>query len=95
MRQIARVKERHPLKDDGEIALLERRIDFILTTANNWKGPIQHFRLSVQCDSPDDIVLTCMPGLKRVGPTSYEFSRSDFHPQSDMKLLILQANKPE
>lgn len=75
------------------ITLYEREIDFILTTGNNWSGPIRHFRLLVKSDSRQDIVLTCMPGLKRIGPTRYQLTRTNFHPSSDLKLLILQPNK--
>jgi hypothetical protein len=93
LREIKQVKLRHPAQDSGDIILWARAIDFILTTANNWSGPIRDFHLSVLGDSPNDIVLTCTPGLKRVGATSYELSRSDFHPNADLKLMILQANE--
>lgn len=84
----------HPAKMSGsDITLYEREIDFILTTGNNWSGPIRHFRLLVKSDSRQDIVLTCMPGLKRIGPTRYQLTRTNFHPSSDLKLLILQPNK--
>ena len=73
---------RHPVR--------ERQIRYILTTANNWSGPIRKFRLSVVADSPDDIVLTCMPGLKRIGPSRYEMARSDFRPDRKLDLEILQ-----
>lgn len=76
------VKTRRPVR--------ERRIQYILTTANNWSGPIRDFHLSVVADNPDDIVLTCMPGLKRTGPTRYEMTRSNFHPDREFDLLILQ-----
>jgi Domain of unknown function (DUF4424) len=82
-----------PVKMYGaDITLNEREIVFILTTGNNWSGPIRHFRLLVKGDSSQDIVLTCMPGLKRIGPTRYELTRTNFHPSSDLKLLILQPN---
>ena len=71
--------------------LRERQIRYILTTANNWKGPIRSFRLAVMADTPDDIVLTCMPGLKRLGPTRYELSSSNFRPDRELDVLILQA----
>jgi hypothetical protein len=69
---------------------LERRIQYILTTANNWSGPIRSFRLSVIPDSPTDIVATCVPGLKRAGPARYELLRSNFRPDRELEVLILQ-----
>lgn len=77
----------------GNIVWWERNIKFVLKTGNNWAGPIGRFRLTVLSDSPEDIVLTCMPGLKRVEPTRYVLTRSDFHPSGDLSLDVLQLNK--
>jgi len=95
LRQIAEIKRRFPHSEDGDVILRERTIDYILTTGNNWSGPIRDFHLSVLTDDSDDIPLTCMQGLKRVGPTRYEFRQSDFHPNEELKLMILQTNKLE
>jgi hypothetical protein len=92
LNQIRKAKGKLPAKQD-DIVLWERRIQYILTTGNNWSGPIRHFRLSVLTDSPDDIVVTCTPELQRVAPTRYELRRSNFHPDQELELLILQANK--
>ena len=91
LHQIEKIKKQHPTKTAGEPALEERRIRYILTTANNWSGPIKNFRLSVLADHPDDIVLTCMPGLKQVAPMRYELSHSNFRPDRELDLLILQS----
>jgi hypothetical protein len=91
--QIAEVKKRHPAQP-GEPVLFERQIDYILTTANNWKGPIRQFRAAVQTESSEDIFLTCTPGFRRVTPTKYEFVQSDFLPHEDLNLLILQSHQP-
>jgi uncharacterized protein DUF4424 len=77
----------------GDVAWVERSVNFILTTGNDWSGPIRHFHLLVESASPRDIVLTCMPGLKRVGPTRYELTRDAFRPSADLKLDILQPNR--
>ncbi|HUJ31704.1 MAG TPA: DUF4424 family protein [Candidatus Acidoferrum sp.] len=90
LRQIKEFENAHPAKKDWDPALIENRIEYILTTANNWSGPIGNFYLSILADTPQDIVLTCMPGLKRVTPVRYELNRSNFHPDQELKLLILQ-----
>lgn len=92
LHRVVSIKRNHHRKGDSDIDLFERRIDYVLTTANNWNGPIGHFRLSV-VTGPDDILVTCMPGLKQVNPTRYEMVRSNFRPDRDLKLLILQENK--
>jgi hypothetical protein len=80
-------------KGDGSAALSEREIQYILTTASSWSGSIRSFRLSVISDNPDDIVLTCLPDLNRVAPTRYELVKSNFHPDRELDLLILQRPK--
>jgi hypothetical protein len=95
LEQIMRQKELRARrgKDPDQPALVERQIDFILTTATNWKGPIHSFQLSVVADNPEDTVVTCMPGLRRVAPNRYELVRSDFCPDRDFRVLILQVAK--
>jgi len=94
IRRIAQAKHLlHPTDSEKYVNMIENDIDFILTTGNNWSGPIRRFHLIVNSDSPQDIVLTCMPGLKRISPTRYELTRTNFHPSTDLKLLILEPNK--
>jgi len=90
---IKRLRRRMPPAADGTVQFWERRIRYILTTANNWNGPIRKFHLSVLADTPDDIVLTCMPGLKRLGPTRYAMALANFHPRHNLDVLILQVNQ--
>jgi hypothetical protein len=91
--QIREIKSRITKKDEIDAVLLERRIQYILTTGNNWSGPIRRFRLTITKDSPEDILVTCMPGLKAVSATNYELTRTDFHPDTELTLLILQPNR--
>jgi hypothetical protein len=37
--------------------------------------------------------VTCMAGLKAVSSTNYELTRTDFRPDKELNLLILQPNK--
>ena len=91
--QIAAQKKAHPPKDLDDIALYENRIQYILTTANNWSGPIRKFRLSVVTESPDDIVASCAPGLQRVAPGRYEAFRTGFRPEKELDVLILTRRR--
>ena len=90
LRQVKQLKALHPARNNDSPALLERRIQYILTTANNWSGPIRAFHLSVLPDAPTDIVATCMPGLKRAAPNRYELTLENFHPDKELEVLILQ-----
>ena len=92
--RIAKQKElRHATAGDDTTLFAERRIEYILTTGANWKGPIRNFHLSIVSDEPADIVMTCMPGLKQTAPTRYEVGVPDFRPVKELELLILQATK--
>jgi Domain of unknown function (DUF4424) len=85
----------HPLEHGSDTLLLERRIQYILTTANNWSGPIRNFRLAIISDFPEDIVATCMPGVKRTAPTRYELVRSNFRPDRELDADLAGRSKIE
>jgi len=80
-------------KGDSDVDLLERRIQYILTTGNNWSGPIRSFRLQIVKDKPEDILATCFPGLRKMSDTTYELSQTNFHPTAELNVLILQPFK--
>ena len=89
--QIAALKKRHPAKKPDDPVLFEKTIQYILTTANNWSGPIGTFHLTVSTESPEEILLTCMAGVERTAPTRYELTARNFRPAKDLDLLILTA----
>ena len=95
LRQIGQLKTQHPVADSADTVLVERRLQYILTTANNWGGAIRRFRLSVETDAADDLFVSCMPGMTRTGPTHYELIRSNFHPDADLDVLIMQPRRPD
>lgn len=90
LERIAKLKARSPKRADNNAALWEREIQFILTTANNWSGPIRHFHLSVALDHSEDIFASCTPGMKRTSPTRYDLNLSNFRPKSELDFLMLQ-----
>jgi len=93
LQRIQEAKSRHLDKKDSDIVLLEKRVKYILTTANNWRGPIVDFHLVIDTEGPDDIFVACVPGLKRISPTRYEYRQANFRPDRELDLLILQASK--
>jgi len=68
----------------------ELRIDYILKTAANWSGPIKDFRLVIDKGEPDNLVTFCAEGVKKIGPTQFEVRRTDFVPDGNLSILILQ-----
>ena len=69
--------------------------DYVLTTGNNWKGPIGRFHLVLDKLQPENVLSLCWDGgLRRVGPTSFESARESFAPKNDIRLLVLQKAAP-
>jgi len=68
--------------------LQEKRISYILTTANNWSGPIGRFRLTVDKGDLQALVSFCGTGVTKVSPTRFEMTATDFIPEKDLDILI-------
>lgn len=65
--------------------------EFVLKTANNWKGPIGRFRLTVDKLKPANVLSMCWgDDLKKTGATTFEAVRENFAPARDIKLLVLE-----
>jgi hypothetical protein len=68
----------------------EKRIAYVLTTGQNWAGPIGTFHLTVDKGRPDNIVSFCGTGVEKTGPTTFEMTATDFWPEKDLEILILE-----
>ena len=69
--------------------------DFVIKTANNWKGPIGTFHLTLDKLKPSNILSLCWPGdLKKTGATRFESTLTDFTPRADIKVLVLEVPPP-
>jgi hypothetical protein len=87
--KIAAVTKKHA--DAGDY-LQQYTTEFVLKTANNWKGPIGHFHLTLDKLKPDSVLSLCWNGdLKKTGATTFEATRDNFAPSSDVKLLVLET----
>lgn len=94
LEKIKALKAKLPQKETASFTLWWRSLRYILTTANNWSGPIRHFHLEIDSGSPDDVLLTCMPAVKQTSRTQYELDASDFRPERNLDLVIIQP-RPE
>ncbi|MDE2184177.1 MAG: DUF4424 family protein [Alphaproteobacteria bacterium] len=69
---------------------------YILMTARNWSGPIGRFHLTLDKLKPDNVLSLCWDGaLKRSGPTTFEFTQTNFTPARDIHLLVLETQKAQ
>lgn len=69
--------------------------DYVLSTGNNWKGPIGHFHLTLDKLKSDNVLSLCWDGkLKKTGATTFEDTRENFAPARDIKLLVVSDQGP-
>lgn len=81
----------YPGSEMGPGMLIAYTTDYILTTANNWKGPIGRFHLTLDKLKPSNVLSLCWKGaLKKTGPTTFEATRTDFAPDRNLALLVLE-----
>ena len=71
----------------------ERWIEYILTTGANWAGPIRQFRLVVDKGREENLVSFCGEGVRKIGPTQFEFVATNFVPKRDLSILILEPTE--
>nr|WP_320011064.1 DUF4424 family protein [uncultured Desulfobulbus sp.] len=64
-------------------------LDYVLTTANTWHGPIDTFHLTIDKGSPNNILSLCLDGLKKTDATRFELTRKNFRPDHDLQLLFI------
>jgi len=69
----------------------EQWVSYVLTTGANWSGPISRFKLTIDKGQAQDYVSFCGKGVKKVGPTTFEMSATDFTPEKDLHVLFLTA----
>ncbi|HRX37736.1 MAG TPA: DUF4424 family protein [Aestuariivirga sp.] len=80
---------------DGRDMVLAHEVRYVLSTGSNWQGPISDFRLVVDKGDPDAIVSFCMDGVKKISPTQFEVSRTDFIPTGDLSILVVMPMAKE
>lgn len=84
-----------PSKPGHMVYYSELWLGYVLSSGANWRGPIKDFRLVVDKGSTDNLVSFCMDGVTKIGPTQFEVRRTDFEPEGDLDILILQFTEVE
>lgn len=68
----------------------EEWISYILTTGGNWDGgQIGQFRLVIDKGEEDNLVSFCGEDVKKIGPTTFEMVKTDYFPERNIEILIL------
>jgi hypothetical protein len=87
---LAMLAHNHSNPQSGNL-LTALSVDYVLSTGNNWKGPIAHFRLVLDKLLSTNALSLCWDGtLKPAGPAQFQSLRERFAPQDDIRLLVLQ-----
>ncbi|RKE85869.1 DUF4424 domain-containing protein [Rhizobium sp. AG855] len=71
----------------------EHWLSYILTTGNNWFGPIGDFHLTVDKGNPNHVVSFCGQDIKKTGDTTFEMRAKEFVPERDLDILLLVSSK--
>ncbi len=71
-----------------------KRVEYILGTGRNWKGPIKEFSLRLEKDSPNQILSLCFPGTpKRINQTALEFKQNNYVPQDMVTVYFFEVRR--
>ena len=69
------------------------RVEYILTTANSWGGPIRDFTLRLRKAKASELVMLCFPGkFRRADPLTLEVHLEDFEPRDELRVLFLNVD---
>ena len=69
--------------------LSERRLEYVLTTGAHWAGPIKDFRLVIDKLDSGHIISACGK-FKRISPTQFELRETDYYPDRNLEVLVLE-----
>lgn len=74
---------------DAGVYYYEKWMSYILTTGANWGGPIGKFKLTVDKGSEKNYVSFCGQNVRKIGPTTFEMTATDFYPEKDLHFLLV------
>ena len=78
------------LKQSSQDILAGSELKYVLTTADNWLGPIQKFKLTVEKPSEKALVSLCGKDIKRAGPTIFTMAEDDYVTEADLNVLFVE-----
>jgi hypothetical protein len=65
-------------------------IGYVLSTSENWLGPIGHFSLRIEKGKADNKIATCWQGLTPAGEHGLVFEAEYFQPDQDLRFLLIK-----
>lgn len=70
-------------------------ISYVLRTANSWAGPIGKFTLTLDKGDPKNVISLCAEGVKKTGPTTFVVEKTNYTPDRDLEILVVQPMPQE
>lgn len=70
-------------------------ISYVLRTANSWAGPIGKFTLTLDKGDPKNVISLCADGVKKTGPTTFVVEKTNYSPDRDLEVLVVQPMAQE
>ena len=86
------VKNARARAGSDSFILSEARLEYVLVTGANWSGPIGRFTLTVDKGAPENLTSFCMDGVKKIAPTQFRVEKTDFWPERNLQILILEPH---
>lgn len=77
----------------GDRVLMENWLSYVLTTGANWGGTIGKFHLTIDKGKPETLVSFCGDGVKKTGPTTFEINATDYYPERDIDVMLLNEDE--
>ncbi len=65
---------------------------YVITSGGNWAGPIGRFDLTIDKAYPDNLVSFCGDGVKKISGTRYEVKKTNYTPDRNIDVLILDKH---
>jgi hypothetical protein len=81
---------KHPQGDEFGHYGTAWNISCVLRTANSWAGPIGKFTLTLDKGAPENVISLCAEGVRKTGPTTFVMEKTDYTPDRDLEVLIVQ-----
>ena len=81
----------------GTAMYIANTTGFVLTTGNNWKGPIGRFHVTIDKVRPENILSLCWDAaaLRKTGPARFESTVTNFAPKGDINIAVFQSVNPQ
>ena len=65
-------------------------LSYVLRTANSWAEPIGRFTLTLDKGAPENVISLCAEGVRKTGPTTFVIEKTDYTPDRDLEILVVQ-----